>query len=262
MQAERLYELRLLAEPCTAIRWRSEHLQRMLSARWRRRRLIVLRDCSALADRAPRRRWRRRRRDGRRAPTRRRRHGAGVARGHDSGGHATAGRARHGRRLRHQPRRSSRSRAHLARPIVVHGQTVLAAGTRVSGVVTDATRSGKVKGRAHVARALRLARRRAATTSATRSGRRRSGARRRRRRRRTRSKIGAPAAGGAIIGALVGGKKGAAIGTAVGGGAGTAVVLSTRGKEVHLPKGAALTLRLVGAGDDPSQRLVARRLRG
>ena len=53
--------------------------------------------------------------------------------------------------------------------------------------------------------------------------------------------IGAPAAGGAIIGALVGGKKGALVGTAVGGGAGTAVVLSTRGKEVHLAKGAALT---------------------
>ena len=49
-------------------------------------------------------------------------------------------------------------------------------------------------------------------------------------------KIGAPAAGGAIIGAIVGGKKGAAIGTAAGGGAGTAVVLSTRGKEVQLPK--------------------------
>ena len=56
--------------------------------------------------------------------------------------------------------------------------------------------------------------------------------------------IGAPAAGGAIIGGLLGGKKGALIGTAVGGGGGTAVVLSTRGKEVHLPKGAALTLQL------------------
>jgi len=43
---------------------------------------------------------------------------------------------------------------------------------------------------------------------------------------------------------LIGGKKGAAIGTAAGGGAGTAVVLSTRGKEVHLGKGAAMTLRL------------------
>jgi hypothetical protein len=44
-------------------------------------------------------------------------------------------------------------------------------------------------------------------------------------------KIGAPAAGGALIGALVGGTKGAFIGGAAGDGAGTAVVLSTRGKE-------------------------------
>jgi hypothetical protein len=56
--------------------------------------------------------------------------------------------------------------------------------------------------------------------------------------------IAAPAAGGALVGALVGGTKGALIGTAVGGGAGTAVVLSTRGKEIHLGRGAALTLRL------------------
>jgi hypothetical protein len=56
--------------------------------------------------------------------------------------------------------------------------------------------------------------------------------------------IGAPAAGGALIGALVGGKKGALIGGAVGAGGGTAVVLSTRGKEVSLPRGAALSLRL------------------
>ena len=41
--------------------------------------------------------------------------------------------------------------AHLARAIVIGGQTVVADGSRVSGVVTDATRSGRVKGRAHVA---------------------------------------------------------------------------------------------------------------
>jgi len=34
--------------------------------------------------------------------------------------------------------------AHLARNVVVHGQTVLAEGLAVNGVVTDATRSGKV----------------------------------------------------------------------------------------------------------------------
>ena len=48
--------------------------------------------------------------------------------------------------------------------------------------------------------------------------------------------IGLPAAGGAVVGALVDGKKGAGIGAAVGGGAGTAVVLSTRGKDVRMAR--------------------------
>jgi hypothetical protein len=133
--------------------------------------------------------------------------------------------------------------AHLTHPVRVEGQTVLAAGSRLSGVVTDATRSAKVKGRAHVAMQFnavtphggdeRYAIRTASlgrTAQATKQ--------------KDALEIGAPAAGGAIIGALVGGKKGALVGTAVGGGAGTAAVLSTRGKEVHLPKGAALTVRL------------------
>lgn len=54
--------------------------------------------------------------------------------------------------------------------------------------------------------------------------------------------IGIPAAGGAVIGAIVGGKKGAAIGAAVGGGAGTGVVLATAGKEVGLASGAKLSI--------------------
>jgi len=133
--------------------------------------------------------------------------------------------------------------AHIARPVVVHGQTVLDSGTRVSGVVTDARRSGKVKGLAHVG--LRFdtlvprgddERYRIHTAAVGRTA--------QSTKKKDALEIGAPAAGGAIIGAIVGGKKGAAIGTAAGGGAGTAVVLSTRGKEVRLLKGSALTLRL------------------
>lgn len=133
--------------------------------------------------------------------------------------------------------------AHLTRPVRIAGETVLEAGTRLSGVVTDATRSARVKGRAHVAmqfnaitphggdehyaiRTASLGR----TAEAT--------------KKKDALEIGAPAAGGALIGALVGGKKGALVGTAIGGGAGTAAVLSTRGKEVHLGRGAALTVRL------------------
>jgi hypothetical protein len=133
--------------------------------------------------------------------------------------------------------------AHLVRPIVVRGRTVLPEGTRVSGIVTDATRSGRVKGLAHVAvRFDTLVPRgdderyriKTAAVGRTAAATKKKDA----------LEIGMPAAGGAIIGGLVGGKKGALLGTAAGGGAGTAVVLSTRGKEVGLPRGAALTLRL------------------
>jgi hypothetical protein len=59
------------------------------------------------------------------------------------------------------------------------------------------------------------------------------------------AKIAIPAAAGAIIGGIADGKKGAAIGTAVGGGAGTGVVLATRGQEVRLGRGAAVSVRLL-----------------
>jgi len=132
--------------------------------------------------------------------------------------------------------------AHLAHAIEVHGVT-LGEGSRVSGVVTDATQSGKVKGLAHVA--VRFdsltpegsdARYPIHTSAVGRTAENTH--------KKDALEIGGGAAGGAIIGALVGGKKGAAIGTAAGGGAGTAVVLSTRGKETRIPKGSRLTLHL------------------
>ena len=135
-----------------------------------------------------------------------------------------------------------RVNAHLTRPIVIQGSTALPAGTRVAGVVTDATRSGKVKGRAHVA--LRFdsivpgegTRYRIETTAIGRTA--------PATKEKDALKIGAPAAGGALIGAIAGGKKGALIGGAIGGGAGTAVVMSTRGEEVRMPKGTALRVKL------------------
>jgi hypothetical protein len=133
--------------------------------------------------------------------------------------------------------------SHLSRPVVVHGRSVLPQGSRVSGVVIDATQSGRVKGLAHIA--LRFdtlvprgddERYRIQTAAVGRTA--------PATKKKDAAEIGVPAAGGALIGALVGGKKGALVGGAAGGGAGTAVVLSTRGKEVTLPRGAALTLRL------------------
>ena len=133
--------------------------------------------------------------------------------------------------------------AHLSRAVTVRGETVLPSGSRLTGVVTDATRSAKVKGRAHVAvrfTAVALGgdgeryTLRAGPVGRTAPATKKADA----------IKIGAPAAGGAIVGGLLGGKKGALIGTAVGAGGGTAVVMTTRGKEVHLRKGTALSLRL------------------
>ena len=56
--------------------------------------------------------------------------------------------------------------------------------------------------------------------------------------------IGGGAGAGAIIGAIVGGGKGAAIGAGIGAAGATGAVLTTRGKEVELPAGQALSIKL------------------
>ena len=133
--------------------------------------------------------------------------------------------------------------ARLVNPIVIGGRTVVPAGSAVTGLVTQATRSGKVKGRARLGIRFQTlepagqnARYRISTKTWSRvaPGTQKKDA----------AEIAIPAAGGAIVGGIVGGKKGAAIGAAAGGGGGTAVVLSTRGKEVRLGRGAVLLVRL------------------
>jgi hypothetical protein len=134
-------------------------------------------------------------------------------------------------------------RAHVRRAIVVNGRTIVPAGSTLIGNVTSVERPGRVKGRGYIAfrfsqlttpdagrvriQTSRVARTAPATKKAD------------------AMKIALPAAGGAAIGAIVGGKKGAAIGAAAGGGAGTGVVLSTRGKDVRLGPGAAVSVRLL-----------------
>ncbi len=133
--------------------------------------------------------------------------------------------------------------ATLVRPIVIDGRDVLPRGSRVSGYVTHAVRSGRVKGRGSVAvrftgitvagddaRYSLRTRPWTAVAPAT--------------KRKDALEIGLPAAGGAAIGAIVGGKKGAGIGALAGGGAGTAVVLSTRGRDVRVGRGAVIAVRL------------------
>jgi hypothetical protein len=134
-------------------------------------------------------------------------------------------------------------RATLRRPITVEGVQALPEGTAFIGHVTEAARSARVKGRARIAfrftradlpgdgdqldvRTGTVAREAEAT------------------KKRDAATIGGGAVGGAIVGGIIGGGDGAAKGAAIGGGAGTAAVLATRGKEVRLPAGTAVSVKL------------------
>ena len=134
-------------------------------------------------------------------------------------------------------------RGRLAQPLVIDGRTAIPAGSGVSGTVVEAQEAGRVKGRGRLslrftsltsARTDDSYRIRTRTWTKVAPGNKQKDA----------ATIGLPAAGGAIVGALTGGRKGAAIGAAVGGGAGTAVVLSTRGKDVRMGEGAIIVVRL------------------
>jgi hypothetical protein len=134
-------------------------------------------------------------------------------------------------------------RATIRGPIRIGGLQALPAGTALLGHVTAAERSAKVKGRARVAFRFtsidppgareRMTIRTDAVSRIAPATKKADAA-----------KIGGGAAGGAIIGGILGGGDGAAKGAAIGGAAGTGVVLSTRGKEVRLPAGTDLTVRL------------------
>ncbi len=130
----------------------------------------------------------------------------------------------------------------LRRAVMANGIEVLPAGAAVSGYVTAARRPGRVKGRGLIAmRFTRIdtpgegtTRMSTATISRLAPATKEQDA----------LKIVAPAAAGAVIGRVAGGKDGAAKGAVIGGAAGTGYVLSTRGKEVRLGKGADLSVKL------------------
>jgi hypothetical protein len=131
--------------------------------------------------------------------------------------------------------------AELTAPITIDGRDVLPAGTRLTGVVTAVDDANRVKGRAMIAfrfTSLRTGDTRYDLQTATQSylapatkG-------------EDATKIGIGAGAGAVIGGILGGKKGAAEGAAVGGGAGAGVVLATKGREVRLGPGTAVTTHL------------------
>jgi hypothetical protein len=132
-------------------------------------------------------------------------------------------------------------RARLAKPVMIDGVEAMPQGAELIGSVTEAERSGRVKGRATVAfrfqrltawdethniQTARIARQAEST------------------KKEDATKVGIGAGAGALIGAIAGGGKGAAIGGAVGAGAGTGAVMATRGDEVRLPAGTTVTTTL------------------
>lgn len=134
-------------------------------------------------------------------------------------------------------------RAHLVAPVVVNGRTVVPAESEVTGHVVSVRPSGKVKGRGYLA--VRFSELRSQWGNerydiATRTWAREAPGTKKK----DAATIGVPAGVGAVVGGVVGGKKGAAIGAGVGAGAGTGVVLATAGKEVALPRGSTLIVRL------------------
>lgn len=131
--------------------------------------------------------------------------------------------------------------AELSRAVLIEGREVLPAGARLDGIVTEVDDSGRVRGRAMIAlrfTSLRMAGEQydiqtaplSHLAPATKSE--------------DATKIGIGAGAGAVIGGLLGGKDGVGKGAAIGGGAGTGVVLATKGKEMRLAPGADVTSQL------------------
>ena len=126
----------------------------------------------------------------------------------------------------------------IAKAVLVDGTTALPEGTSISGLVTQVSESGRVKGRASIGFKFdRLSvgsethRIQTATVTREAASDKKSDVK----------KGGVGAGLGAVVGGVVGGGKGAAIG-AVAGGAGT--VMATKGDEIELPAGTAVTVHL------------------
>jgi hypothetical protein len=135
-----------------------------------------------------------------------------------------------------------RVRARLRRAIVVQGVTVVPAGATISGRVVEATRSGRVKGRARVGvrfTALRAGdgRHTICTVPITREAPDPT--------RRDTENVAIAAGAAAIVGAVTGGTQGAAVGGAIGAAAGTGLALATRSADVEFAAGTTVTTTLM-----------------
>ena len=126
----------------------------------------------------------------------------------------------------------------LAKAVVVSGSTVVPEGAELSGVVTDAKESGRVKGKASIGfRFNRIVvggeRHSIQTAQVIREAEHKKGD--------DVKKGGLGAGVGAVVGGIAGGGTGAAIGAVAGG---TGTVLATKGREVEVPPGTVVTVLL------------------
>ena len=127
-------------------------------------------------------------------------------------------------------------------PIVVDGRTVVPAGARIKGALSNVQSSGRISGRARMTlrfdELIDLAGKTHAITAepiTLQAASKTQG---------DVEKIAAGGAIGAVIGGIAGGGKGAGIGAGAGAGAGTILMLATKGDEVELELGQKLNVQM------------------
>lgn len=131
--------------------------------------------------------------------------------------------------------------ATVSEPVIVDGRTVIPDGASADGVVIDAYRSGRLKGRASLRLALDSVQVNGQDYDVETDTSRRAGGSHKKR---DWAFIGGGAGGGALIGAIAGGPTGALIGAPVAAGAGTALAFFTGKKDIHLHPETPLTFVL------------------
>lgn len=125
--------------------------------------------------------------------------------------------------------------------VYLKGNEVLPKGTYVEGRVTQVQSSGRVKGKATLAFTFDRIQTRSGTKKIRTSYVEKQAASGKKK---DATVVGGAAGLGAVVGAIIGGKKGAAIGATIGGAGGTGVVLATKGEEIRLPVGTEVNVRL------------------
>jgi hypothetical protein len=154
-------------------------------------------------------------------------------------------------------RQGDRFTAQVIESVLVHGKEVIPKGTTVEGRIAEVRNSGRIKGRSEinlsyerlifpngVSETIVASQAELDDTEKEEMDRKEGTIRGEPTRKRDAAGIGAGAAIGAGIGALAGGRKGAAIGAGAGGLIGLVDALRRRGKEIEIPAGTRMVIRM------------------